>query len=804
MKTNFLILPLLFSSLYGSPQTITGSFTHGGQTRTYRVHLPPGFTTATSRPLVLNLHGLGSNGQQQELYTGFNTVADTADVIVAYPNALNNNQGVPEWNAYGLGSADDIGFLTTLIDTLRNRYNIDLNRVYCIGLSNGGYMSYRMACTTSCKIAAIASVAGLLIENILTPCNISRPVPLMHIHGTNDGTVAYSGVAATISSWRGKNGCPSTPVVTNLPDINTSDNSTVTVNTYTPCNNGSEVILYTVNNGGHTWPGSGIPLGPTTNQDFNASSAIWNFLRKFSLTAAYISPNPASVCAGSSRTLTASGGTDYSWSTGTTGASISVSPVSDQTYSVTINFGGACSATGSRTVTVTSGLNASIVPASPVICSGASATLSASGGTNYTWSNGQTTASISVSPASTTTYTVTVTDAGGGCSASASNTVTVNANPNIIINHPGSVCEGENAILTASGGVSYSWNTGQTTVAITVSPASSSTYGVTGTDANGCTASTSIMVTVNPSPLATITPASIAICSGSATLTASGGTSYTWNTGSTAASITVTPVSTTNYTVTVTDNNGCTASAMRTVTVTDTLTAVITVSEDSICLGETTLLTASGGLSYSWSTGETGSAIDVSPTSTTVYEVIATDGATCADSAEVTITVKPLPDAAATASPTSVIQGNSTRLTASGGDSYSWSNGLTAAIMTVFPVATTTYSVTVSLNGCTDTASVTVTVLPTGIREADIAEVKIFPNPTDDYLYIEYPSARNSPVTVEIFSVEGKMICSETIAPSPNTAFRVSLKALRAKAGVYYVKLKGEYRSVIKKSVFIE
>ncbi len=800
MKAIFLFSTVLWQVALFS-QTTTGSFMHGGQTRTYRVHLPPGFNPSSSRPLVLNLHGLGSNGQQQELYTGFNNVADTANIVVVYPNALNGTSGIPEWNAYGLGSTDDVGFLSALIDSMQSQYNIDMSRVYCIGMSNGGYMSYRMACERSCRIAAIASVTGLLVENIFTPCNISRPVPLMQIHGTADGTVAYSGVAATISSWRAKNGCPSTPTTTNLPDINTSDNSTVTVDHYGPCNNGSEVILYTVNNGGHTWPGSSIPLGPTTNQDFNASSTIWNFLRKYSM-AAYISPATASVCAGSSATLAASGGTGYSWSTGGTGSSISVSPTSNTAYNVTINFGGACSATGSRTVTVTSGLTASISPVG-AICAGESATLTASGGTNYSWSNGQTTASITVTPASNTTYTVTATDAGGGCSATASRLVSVNPIPSVTVSGLTDVCAGMSTTLTASGGLNYLWSNNSTNASITVSPTSSTNYTVTATDANGCTASESTVVTVNPNPTASISPATVSICSGSATLTASGGTGYAWNTGATTASVTVSPTATATYSVTISDANGCTATTSRTVTVSGALTASITMTADSICPGESATLTASGGLNYSWSNGSTSAAIPVSPAATTSFSVTVSDGGSCSDTASATVTVKPLPAANAVANPSSITPGGSSMLTASGGDSYSWSNGLAAAVMTVSPSITTTYSVTVSLDGCIDSAQVTVTVGTTGIDEQALSSFNIYPNPASGYLNIEYLNER--PTTVEIYSVDGKKVhVSERDAVLTDNIIQISLKKLKLDSGLYMVCLKTSDGIVTKKPVFIE
>jgi len=275
MAKNYLSFHFLFLilSLNSTAQTVTGSFTYDGSLRDYRVHLPPGYNVSESMPLVLNLHGLGSNAIQQEAYTQFDVVGDTARFIIVYPNAIGN-----EWNISGAG-VDDVGFLSALIDTIQARYNIDLSRIYSTGMSMGGFMSYRLACELTCRIAAIASVTGLLATS---PCNASRPIAVMQIHGTNDPTVPYSGVNPSIQSWLQKNNCPTTPVISNLPDVNTTDSSTVTKSYYGLCDDSTEVILYTINGGEHTWPDALIDIA-ITNKDFNASSTIWNFFKSYRL-----------------------------------------------------------------------------------------------------------------------------------------------------------------------------------------------------------------------------------------------------------------------------------------------------------------------------------------------------------------------------------------------------------------------------------------------------------------------------------------------------------------------------------------
>ena len=186
------------------------------------------------------------------------------------------------------------------------------------------------------------------------------------------------------------------------------------------------------------------------------------------------------------------------------------------------------------------------------ICPGTSATFSATGSTNYLWSTGDTDASITVTPTANTTYAVTVSDING---CSDTDDVMVSLHPAAVADAGAdqAVCPGGSATLTASGGTSYAWDTGDTDASITVTPTATTTYVVTVTDANTCTATDDVQVTVHPAAVADA-GADQAVCpGGSATLTASGGTSYAWDTGDTDASITVTPTATTTYVVTVTD-----------------------------------------------------------------------------------------------------------------------------------------------------------------------------------------------------------------------------------------------------------
>ncbi|MGQ0829516.1 MAG: gliding motility-associated C-terminal domain-containing protein [Bacteroidota bacterium] len=408
-----------------------------------------------------------------------------------------------------------------------------------------------------------------------------------------------------------------------------------------------------------------------------------------------------SICNGQSTTLTANGGTTYSWNTGATATAITVTPASTTTYTVTANTGGCTGATTVQ-VTVAAGLLPTI-SGTTSICNGQSTTLTANGGTTYSWSTGATTAVITVTPVSTTTYTLTATTSG--CTGSTTIDVTVAAGLSPTISGTTSICNGQSTTLTANGGTTYSWNTGATTTAITVTPASTTTYTLTATT-SGCTGSITAEVIVTASLSPTIS-GTISICNGqSTTLTANGGTTYSWSTGATTAVITVTPASTTTYTLTAT-TSGCTGSI--TVEVTVNPTPVPTISgTTTICSGNSTTLTASGGGAYMWSAGgATTSSITITPSSSITYTLTVTNG-TCSNTAVQTITV--IPPVVADIAGNNSCLGSSAILTASGGGTYVWSTGETTTSIIVVPSVSTSYTITASVGSCSGTASYMVIV----------------------------------------------------------------------------------------------
>ncbi len=565
------------------------------------------------------------------------------------------------------------------------------------------------------------------------------------------GSVTLSASTATSFLW--SNGATGQDII-----VSTSGNFTVTINDANGCTASSLQEIVTVN----PLPNSTItPSGVTTFCDGGSvtltasptSTYLWSNSEttqqivvsttgNYSVTvtdgngcvsaspstnvtvnplpsAPTITPSGATTfCDGGSVTLTSSAATSYLWSNSETTQAIIVT--SGGLYSVTITDVNGCTATSNpELVSVNSLPNSAITPSgTTTFCVGGSVTLTASPAGTYLWSNSETTQQIVVSTSGS--YTVTVTDGNGCSSASAAEPVTVNPLPNTTITPSGATafCDGGSVTLTASPAGTYLWSNSETTQQIIVT--ASGNYVVTVTDANGCvSASAAEVVTVYPTPITpTITPSGpTTFCDGgSVTLSASAANSYLWSNGATVQDILVSTSG--NFTVTITDANGCTASSLQeNVTVNPLPNSTITPSgATTFCDGGSVTLTASPAGTYLWSNSETTQQIVV--TATGNYSVTVTDGNGCASaSTSVGVTVNPLPSAP-TITPsgaTTFCAGSSVTLTSSAAAAYMWSTGATTQAIVVS--ATGSYSVTISDgNGCqaTSTAtSVTVNPLPT-------------------------------------------------------------------------------------------
>lgn len=298
MRYFFLFLLLPFVSF--AQQTINETMIHDGITRSYTIYVPASYSAGTPAPMVLNFHGYTSNAFEQMFYGDFRAIADTAGFLLVIPNGTLDATGTTYWNSGWGGTVDDIGFTSALIDQIAATYSVNLNRVYSTGMSNGGFMSYTLACSLSDRIAAIASVTGSMNVGQDLSCNAQHPTPVMEIHGTADATVPYEGggfmeaIPNVLSYWVNFNNCNASPVITDVPNINTADGCTAVHYFYSGGTSGVDVEHYKIIDGGHTWPGSMFNIG-VTNNDFNASKKIWQFFLQYDINGRIQSNSVADV-----------------------------------------------------------------------------------------------------------------------------------------------------------------------------------------------------------------------------------------------------------------------------------------------------------------------------------------------------------------------------------------------------------------------------------------------------------------------------------------------------------------------------
>jgi hypothetical protein len=441
---------------------------------------------------------------------------------------------------------------------------------------------------------------------------------------------------------------------------------------------------------------------------------------------------------GETTSLTASGGGTYLWSTGATSASISVSPTITTTYIVTVTASGGCVSTARATVTVNTPPVASISGAS-TSCLGSSLTLTASGGVQYLWSTGATTASITVSPITNTTYQLTVTNVSG-CTAASSKTITVLTPPTASISGTNTICAGQSTILTAAGGSSYLWSTGATTAAITVSPATTTTYAVTVTGSNACTSTASRTVTVNPKPTVSYIGSAILCIGDNTTLSPSSGGTWTSSnnaiaTVSNAGVVTAVAAGSVNFTFTSTAT-GCASNPTGNATV-EVKPVVSITGDNTICVGGTTTLSPATGGSWisnnsSVATVSNAGIVTGVAAGTSTFRFTQTSN-NCMSQPTSTVTVVADPSPSVSGGDVTTCTGGTTLLTSSvsggtGTTTYQWQSssngtiwanisGATNSTYTTSALISSTYyrvSITQTGQGCTSNASASslITVVP--------------------------------------------------------------------------------------------
>lgn len=283
-------------------QTLDHTLTHDGIQRSYNLYIPANYTADTPVPLVFNFHGYTSNAAAQMWYGDFRPIADTAGFIVVHPQGTLLN-GITHWNVGGWtqgSTTDDIGFTAAMIDTIAAEFNINLDRVYATGMSNGGFMSFLLACQLSDKIAAVASVTGSMTPETYNPCDPQHPMPVLQIHGTSDDVVPYNGAAWTKSIndvllyWVNYNNTELMASTTSIPNTNTLDGSTVEHFVYADGDNQATVEHFKVTGGGHTWPGTFFAAAGT-NYDIDASFEIWKFFSRYDINGLIVTTDTEEV-----------------------------------------------------------------------------------------------------------------------------------------------------------------------------------------------------------------------------------------------------------------------------------------------------------------------------------------------------------------------------------------------------------------------------------------------------------------------------------------------------------------------------
>jgi polyhydroxybutyrate depolymerase len=281
-------------------EQLTVNLTVDGLSRSFIVYLPLGYNNAGKMPMVFSIHGGRGTSEGMIGLANFKPMADKDKFILVYPAGYQNNWNDGRPTGPNLMAVNDVGFFDKICDHMIANFPVDGTRIYATGISNGGFMSTRLGCELSNRIAAIAVVAATMEATLIAPaCKPGRTVPALYIHGTADPLVPFTGGDMTaggtaggtilshfqtVEKWAGINGCQTTPVITDLPDIS-NDGTSIKQRLYTGGTNGSEVASYVVLNGGHTWPQGFQYLNESiigkTSQDMNACEVIWAFFKRF-------------------------------------------------------------------------------------------------------------------------------------------------------------------------------------------------------------------------------------------------------------------------------------------------------------------------------------------------------------------------------------------------------------------------------------------------------------------------------------------------------------------------------------------
>ena len=576
-------------------------------------------------------------------------------------------------------------------------------------------------------------------------------------------------------------GCTNTAAVTvNItagPSVgaNTTSNAICQGQSVTLTGSGATSYVWT---GGVT---NGVAFAPTSTNTYTVTGTTGSCTNTAVVTvsvnaAPVVSSNPASatICSGANVTFSGVGASTYAW-TGGISNGVAFSPSASGSYTVTGTAANGCTATAVANVTVNPTPNVTANTSTTAVCPGGQVTLSGGGATSYLWTDGVVNGTA-FTPAVTKTYTVT--GANGACTNTAAVTVVVNAAPNVT-SSPASAtsCNGSNITLNGGGAASYVW-TGGIANGVAFSPSSTNTYTVTGTAANGCTATAVATITVVSSLNVTAAASSNAVCQGQqVTLTGSGATSYAW-TGGVNNGVAFTPSSTQSYTVTGTAGS-CSNTAVVTVTVNSLPSVTANATSTNVCAGNQVTLTGGGATTYAWTGGVT-NGIPFSPTTSGVYTVTGTANG-CSNTAMVTLVVSNSPTVSAVASSTSICVGTSVTLTGLGATTYTYTNGVTNNVPFT-PTTTAVYVISGTANGCVGTNTIQIVVNTcAGIESLTSADaaVAVYPNPNNG----DFTIKGNRKMTIAISNELGQVIEVAELSVENNFTYNVAHLA----RGIYFL-----------------
>ena len=636
-----------------------------------------GTNTVSSATFSYNINGVGT---QTTGWTG--SIAPSSSLIVGLPSISGLTAGNKVYN---------VGIYAPNGTTDPNMNNNVSNQPFTMT----GQMSLTTSPnTTICAGTTVTLTASGASNYTWQPVSITGSVALVNPTVSTNYTVFASNGACTTSTVVNVN-------VGGLLSLSVTPNQTICA--------GTSVTLQASGASSYTWNtgvnSNAINVSPTVTTVYTVSGSSGSCVNSQTVSVSVgslpISTSSLSLCAGNSGTISASGASSYTWSTGSNSQSIVVNPSVTTSYTV-IGSNGTCTGTTNLVVTVNPLPVITLSTSANPICQGMTSTFFPSGACTYTYSGGSNT----VAPSANTAYTVFGTNCVSGCVGSSVVNVTVNPTPTLTaIASQSAVCAGNTVNVTVSGAATYTWFNGSNSANITVTPSVSGTYSVIGSSA-GCIGTASIAVSVNASPVVSVS--NYTICSGgSATLTASGAQSYAWNSGATTNSIVVSPSVNTTYSVIGTSSSNCSSMSTASVTIGSALSVFIS-APVGICAGNSATITASGANTYSWNTGATTASIVVSPSVTSSYSVMGSSGA-CVGTAAQTLSVSALPSVSIAAAPSlTICPGSTATLSASGANTYTWSTGSNGAQLVVNPTVNTVYTATGSTNGCENTASVNI------------------------------------------------------------------------------------------------